>query len=1200
MGRRLDPRSVRLHHGYDAFDTNGSSSVQQVLTTAQRDALTEVHVGDRIWNLTTSTLQAWTGTSWVDFTTGGVPVGRLINVMSTGQMDGGVVSINLVDPARFDLTAGYGVVVDNYTDTLNPTYTLVTWPAFTAQAVTHLATTDYTFLGIDSAGNLHQYDTYIDNSLRRDIIVLGALEHVSHIQIDSVIVAGNYICEVYNQVGDFWDAWGQFNVTGNDFSANGANLMLDKTAGTSFFYGVNFTDKKNPNVTTDPAISPVPFSYLYRDGLGGWIETSPSTTVVDPNHYDNNLGFPSVVPPGKWTIQTVWNMPGDGDIHIQYGQVLYDSLSQAEVASTMDFHIASMNNIFVFRCFLFVQSGCTSLNNPATAKLINMNNLGILSVTGLPLGGLTTASNIGLAGVGLFNAKVGVDLQFKDIAPVSSMISVNDNVVNHTVDIDLVPGNIAHTALDPATIGTNTHAQIDTFISEYGPKTLNADSTGVLDGGILSIHLGDTTKFDISDGNGVVVNNYTNGLVPTYTDVTWTGLISVPVLGAEYTFVAINAAGAVVTSTSEFTPSQRRDVMYIGALYCPDTIHISTVIPAVMVGFDTMNQFIDFARAFGPFNISGNVFGPNGANLKLDKGSGQTFSTGAGYEDSRKMPNINNDNPMTDLNFIYSYRDGVGGWTHTVPTDLVDPDNYDDNNIAGPQPVGGTNWTIQYIFYFTGGPLVGIQYGQAVYATKADAEAAIQVPIQLDPIVNLATFRGWLIVRNGATHLNDITQAEFIPAGKLGLASVMSGGTGGEANTASNIGLAGVGFYDQKLGVDLEFRNLNSLSSAITVTNDVPLKTVDIDLIPDNIGDFQKRIDNVFNTGLLKGGEITINLGDNSKFDIAAGQGYVVDNYTDPANPTRIHVTWVAQIAVPPSFLATSQWTYVGFDSAGVLQQQATPFTISQRRDIICIGKLVHNDFATIQVALQNCNAEFDTNLQFIGMTYVFQSMNVRGNVYSAAGATLRLNKTSGQTWRVGVNYKVSYKQPNISTDAPLTPVAAIYRDYQDGAGGWYEDPVGYLGIDPDNYDANNILGPQPVPAGKWTIQLIYHFGGGNRTWVQYGQIVYDSAAEALREQTANTVINPYFNEACFRCWLIVQQGCADLSDPTKAIFITAGALGQLDTVQGVVDVDNASVTPTDTSTFHGVLSASDTDVQKALNTLDANNYRRSFLLMGG
>lgn len=58
-----------------------------------------------------------------------------------------------------------------------------------------------------------------------------------------------------------------------------------------------------------------------------------------------------------------------------------------------------------------------------------------------------------------------------------------------------------------------------------------------------------------------------------------------------------------------------------------------------------------------------------------------------------------------------------------------------------------------------------------------------------------------------------------------------SGGVGaGEANTASNQGVGGVGLVNGKVGVDLQFRNINAGSSKITVTLDAPNKEVDLDV----------------------------------------------------------------------------------------------------------------------------------------------------------------------------------------------------------------------------------------------------------------------------------------------------------------------------------------------------------------------------------
>lgn len=62
-----------------------------------------------------------------------------------------------------------------------------------------------------------------------------------------------------------------------------------------------------------------------------------------------------------------------------------------------------------------------------------------------------------------------------------------------------------------------------------------------------------------------------------------------------------------------------------------------------------------------------------------------------------------------------------------------------------------------------------------------------------------------------------------------------TGGGGGETNTASNQGAGGVGVFNSKVGVDLQFRNINAASNKITVALDAPNKEVDIDVDPSKI-----------------------------------------------------------------------------------------------------------------------------------------------------------------------------------------------------------------------------------------------------------------------------------------------------------------------------------------------------------------------------
>lgn len=70
---------------------------------------------------------------------------------------------------------------------------------------------------------------------------------------------------------------------------------------------------------------------------------------------------------------------------------------------------------------------------------------------------------------------------------------------------------------------------------------------------------------------------------------------------------------------------------------------------------------------------------------------------------------------------------------------------------------------------------------------------------------------------------------------KVKISSLPAGGEGGEANTASNQGTGGRGLFHSKVGVDLQFKNINAGSSKVTISDDPANKEVDIDIVPGNI-----------------------------------------------------------------------------------------------------------------------------------------------------------------------------------------------------------------------------------------------------------------------------------------------------------------------------------------------------------------------------
>lgn len=64
---------------------------------------------------------------------------------------------------------------------------------------------------------------------------------------------------------------------------------------------------------------------------------------------------------------------------------------------------------------------------------------------------------------------------------------------------------------------------------------------------------------------------------------------------------------------------------------------------------------------------------------------------------------------------------------------------------------------------------------------------------------------------------------------------VLGQGAVGEANTASNIGTAGVGLWKDKSALDLRFKKLNAGSSKVTITDDTANNEVDVDVVEANL-----------------------------------------------------------------------------------------------------------------------------------------------------------------------------------------------------------------------------------------------------------------------------------------------------------------------------------------------------------------------------
>lgn len=280
-------------------------------------------------------------------------------------------------------------------------------------------------------------------------------------------------------------------------------------------------------------------------------------------------------------------------------------------------------------------------------------------------------------------------------------------------------------------------------------------------------------------------------------------------------------------------------------------------------------------------------------------------------------------------------------------------------------------------------------------------------------------------------------------------------------------------------------------------------------------------------TGLISGGLLTINAGDDEKFDISAGTGKIVD-YSNLANPISMDVTWSAFTAVA---LTDSSGTFstIGIDENALVVQQNSNYTAQERRDRIRIGVAVHAVGAIISNASSIPINAFDPISTTVDYFSELEAKNLSGNIYSGAGTGLALDKTIGTILRYSGNYSGDVLSPNI------VPVAALmatpfFRGFRDGLGGFTSSIESFL--DPENYDdGSGIL--QPVPENFWQVFYVWNSGiiNLNFTSVQQGQNIYpnkDAAQSSIALQKID--VNPNLTTSILRAAIVVKQGTTNLS----------------------------------------------------------------------
>ena len=384
-------------------------------------------------------------------------------------------------------------------------------------------------------------------------------------------------------------------------------------------------------------------------------------------------------------------------------------------------------------------------------------------------------SYITLADIPAFNPS-GYDLEDFTNTSVDPFIR-NSELTSGATNLSYTPSSTGGTVNSDT--GTDANLTLVDFTNaglltpEEKKLLYNNSSTGVTKFGGLTINV-DTTKFNVGLVEGWFVNNHANTNIPTkvfksFPPTTANSVPGIAIQNASYLGIDIN--GTLQFSATPFNQASQRDVCVLGVLVHSNRVVINAINNQPVVAIDNGAQLSDLIEGIGFFNISGNVFSANGANLSINKSLGSVFKQGSNFINSNKNPHtLTLPALIAPSNIRYRTQSGV----ETGNTSVISPNFWDDAGVV--TAMTGTRWSIQRICVFQSN-LVRIQYGQATYGNLSEAVQATSTEAFIieQNILENGLFRGLLIVRRNATDLTDASRALFIEASKFGSDSGLGG-----------------------------------------------------------------------------------------------------------------------------------------------------------------------------------------------------------------------------------------------------------------------------------------------------------------------------------------------------------------------------------------------------------------------------------------
>jgi len=291
--------------------------------------------------------------------------------------------------------------------------------------------------------------------------------------------------------------------------------------------------------------------------------------------------------------------------------------------------------------------------------------------------------------------------------------------------------------------------------------------SGWLAGGVSTPNGSDSTAIDITAGEGWFAD-HSAPLFPVCVRRSWDAqTVVIPAIGAsDVTGVYVDSYGVIgFRAGSTFTPEDYRNFVILASVWHGGGAVNQVLVRTGQVAYGGALTVFDFIRnVTGPATAGGNVYEANGANLNIDKSSGETMFPGAAAHTRPLTPDTTADPASSPAGFVRVFRNAAADSLITdTPAGTFDlnPSGVDDG--SGVLGSTGTNrFTVQVFYFspdeFTGGVNV-VSYGQEEFNTFAAAVSAMKAiktglkPIVEPPQLRICSRRAFLVIRQGTTDL---------------------------------------------------------------------------------------------------------------------------------------------------------------------------------------------------------------------------------------------------------------------------------------------------------------------------------------------------------------------------------------------------------------------------------------------------------------